>query len=176
MRAQFWSFDVIFALVIFVIAVSTLATIWYNIGAQTATASSGGVEAMQQNLQELQLLLLSQGSPPDWSSIVVANSISTWSNVTIGLSNSSGTQLSMQKVAALEGMSNYNYQATKSMMGVAYDYYITITTNSTYIHIGKNPSQYNATSEQVAYRSVVVAGRAAQMQIVVWTNTTFGVG
>ncbi len=175
MRAQFWSFDVIFAIVIFIISVSTLALIWYNLSSQTAAVSSGGVDAMQQNLQQLQSDLLSQGSPPDWSSVVTANSVASWSNVTVGLGNGSGTQLSMQKVAALEAMSNYDYQATKSMLGVGYDYYITIRTNSTYMRIGENPSDYNAVSEQVVDRPVIVGGRAAHMQVIVWTNTSFGV-
>jgi hypothetical protein len=176
MRGQFWSFDVIFGLVIFGIAISILMYVWFTISSQFAVTNSYGIEGMQLDLQSLQAALLSQGSPSSWSSEVTVSNTLTWSELSIGLLNSSETGLSPQKIATLEGMSNANYPATKQLLGVAYDYFITIKTGSTDIQIGSNPADYNATAEQVATTPVTVSGRQAEMQVIVWTNTSFGIG
>ncbi len=178
MKLQFWSFDVIFAIVIFVIAVSILAFVWHTLSSEVAVTNAYGIEDLQQQLQSLQVRVFSPGSPSDWPAQIVPTNTETWGNVTIGLSNSTGAQtvLSAQKVATLEGMANENYQSTKQELGVGFDYYITIKTDSLNIAIGRNPASYNATSEQVDTRAVILNGRSAQMQIIVWTNTSFGVG
>jgi hypothetical protein len=42
--------------------------------------------------------------------------------------------------------------------------------------MGNNPANENATAEQVLTRPVTISGRSGQMQIIVWTNTSFGIG
>ena len=75
-------------------------------------------------------------------------------------------------------MSDHNstaYQATKPLLGVGYDYYITIYESNVTIGLGIPPYAHSPTAIQVARQSVVVNGAPAQMQIIVWTNKTFGV-
>jgi hypothetical protein len=175
MKAQFWSFDVIFALVIFGIAISILIFVWYTVSSQFAISNSNGIEGMQLDLQSTMSALTSPGYPSNWNTQVsVANTL-TWQNISAGLENSSGSGLSMQKIMTLKAMAARNYPATKQLLGVAYDYYITIKTESVYVQIGSNPNYYNATAEQVFTRPVVVSGRTGQMQVIIWTNTSFGI-
>jgi hypothetical protein len=176
MKAQFWSFDVIFAMVIFSFAILILGYVWFNINNQFSLAYGYGMESMQAELASIQNNLLSAGNPPDWNSLISANNTLTWQNISVGIGTGTGSTLSAQKIESLVAMSNYNYQATKAMLGISYDYYITITGKGLYIPIGLNPAQMSATSVQVANKGVVLNGQPVQVKIYVWTNTSFGVG
>ncbi len=175
MRAQFWSMDAIFAIVIFSLAIVLMTYVWYDITNQFALASGYGVSSAQNQLQALQTRLLGTGTPSDWYSTVEVSNTLSWSNVSIGLAGPGTANLSSQKIFTLMAMSKSNYQASKQELGVGYDYYITITGSDFDLGIGSNPASQNATTEQVATLPVTISGRSAQMQIIVWTNTTFGV-
>ena len=178
MRAQFWSFDGIFAMVIFVTAIVLLILVWNNLSGQFSLAYGFGVVTMQAQLQSLQNRIVTQGTPANWNSFVNVSKPSTWSNISIGLGAGSGASLSTSKIMTFMAMSDCNtitYQATKPLLGVGYDYYITISGGNTTLAFGVPPYSYRATSIQVARQSVVVNGVPATMQIIVWTNKTFGV-
>lgn len=175
MKAQFWSMDAIFAIVIFGITVVLITFVWYTVTNQFALANGDGAGAAQAQLQSLESRLTSTGSPPGWySSIAVSNTL-TWNNISIGLGTGGPMNLSKQKVLTLLAMSNYNYQATKQDLGISYDYYINIQGSNFNLRIGFNPALQNATTEQVAVVPITINGAEAQMQVIVWTNTTFGV-
>ena len=177
MKAQFWSIDAVFAIIVFSAAIIILSTVWMRINAEFAVTYGFGVGSMQTQLQGLQQKLSYPGSPSNWNSFITVNSLATWANVNIGLGSGNNSQLSSSKILELMAMSNANYQATKQLLGVGYDYYITISVPSQYnISMGLNPFSRNATSIQTATLPITIDnGAVGTMRIDVWTNTTFGV-
>lgn len=176
MKAQFWSFDIIFAMVIFVFTVLILSYVWYNISNQISSASGFGITSIQTQLQSLNTRILNPGTPVNWESQINTTNTITWNNVSVGLGTGQTNVISYPKIAALEGMSNYNYQSTKAVLGIGYDYYIIISNQNLNITIGKNPQEGNAMSIQIATKNVFINGVPANMRIELWTNTTFGIG
>jgi len=177
MKGQFWSVDMIFAIVIFSGAIVLLSIAWTGINSQFSSSYSFNIGIMQLELNGLLNRLQGPGTPQNWNQIITANSVSTWGNTSIGLESQASGPISTAKLFALAGMANTNYQAAKQPLGVGYDYYITITSQNQYnITIGRNPFNGNATAIQTATVPVVLDnGQAASMTVILWTNTTFGV-
>ncbi|MDE1860445.1 MAG: hypothetical protein KGH72_01880 [Candidatus Micrarchaeota archaeon] len=181
MKAQFWSFDGVFGMTIFTIAMLLLASVWINVNRQLSLAYGFGVGSMQQELISIQNRITTQGAPANWNSQVVVTNPSTWSGVSIGLGNGNAGVLSTPKILYLSALASYNYsdyQATKYMLGTGHDYYIIIKSPGLYnMTIGRNPLANNATAIQVAnVHGVLDSGQPVTMSIEVWTNTSFGVG
>ncbi len=174
MKAQFWSFDIVFATVIFVLSVVILAYAWLNISGQFAIASSNSGSDMQMQLNTLSSRLTEPGAPQSWNSEVNATNTATWSNISIGLGTGAYEALSAAKIMSLAAMSNYNYQDTKEMLGVGYDYYIVIQGDNYHISMGSSPAS-GATSVLVSTTPVIINDRPVRMQVMLWTNTSFGV-
>ena len=176
MKAQFWSFDIIFALFIFIVAILVLTSVWLSISNQFAIANGDNTGSMQNELQQLDSKLLSTGSA-NWQDLVQPTKTSTWQNVSVGLGVGQGSGLSSGKIETLEAMSSHDYQATKPILGIAYDYYIYIALNGGLnITIGKSPQGQSATSVQVSSLPIIVAGQKGTLKTEIWTNTTFGIG
>ncbi len=173
-KAQFWSFDIIFAIVIFTVAMTILAYTWYNIDNQLALSYGSGTETMQFETQVLTERMLTPGTPADWNALVNTSNVSTWKDISIGLTTSSNSStISPSKVYTLMAMANYNnsdYQATKSVMGIGYDYYITITGKDVNIRIGENPATHNALTTYVYKARTVFGTEPVLMKVIVWTN------
>lgn len=174
-KIQFWSFDIIFAIVIFAIALTILAFTWYNVGTQLSLEYGAGATLMQLQTQSVSMSLLSQGSPANWESIINITNTSTWSGAGIGIGSINNTMISSKKLYAFIAMSNYSYQSTKQPLGVSYDYFIRIFNNNMNITIGKNPSQYGALTIDVATKSAYINGQPVTVKTILWSNTTFGV-
>ena len=179
MKVQFWSIDMIFAIVIFTGALILLSIAWSSINVQFSASYGYGIGMMQAQLNNLLQKLQTPGSPNNWDLQVSVNEISTWSNLSVGLASASGNgEISINKVMALLAMSNNNYQESKQNLGVGFDYYITIYSQGQYnVSIGENPMNLNATAIQTATVPIILNnGQLANMRVIVWTNTTFGVG
>ncbi|EQD42122.1 hypothetical protein B2A_10481 [mine drainage metagenome] len=176
MKLQFWSFDVIFAIVIFTVAITILAFTWYDINNQLSLTYGSGSTIMGIQAQTLIQNILSSGSPSDWNSMINLTNTSTWSTVGIGLGSGSGSSISAAKLYTLLAMSNQNYQATKQDLGVSYDFYIMIYNNYMNITIGKNPSKSNAFTVDVATETSNLNGAPVTVKAIVWTNTPLGIG
>ena len=174
MKLQFWSFDVIFAIVIFSVAITILAFTWYDINNQLSLAYGSGSTIMGIQAQTLIQNILSTGSPGNWNSMINLTNTSTWGNVGIGLS--SGDGISSAKLYAFMAMANQNYEAAKQDIGVSYDFYIDIYNNNMNITIGKNPAQNNAFTIDVATATSNLNGAPVTIKALVWTNTPLGVG
>ncbi len=175
-KAQFWSFDVIFAMIIFILALTILGFTWYSVNNQLSLGYSGGGIVAQLQAHSLAQNLLAPGYPTNWQSIINFSNPSTWVNMSMGLgAGPSGTNLSSNKLYALMAMSNSNYPATKFGLGVTYDYYITIYGSGIDINIGRNPNAYGALSSYVEKRSAFLDGAPVTLQVVVWTNTTLAI-
>lgn len=181
MKLQFLSFDAIFAIVIFTFAVSMLAFVWYTINSQASISTGAGTQSMQLQLESLSEKILGPGYPANWYSLVDTSNTLTWANISVGLGSNTGGSLSPLKLATLASMSGGNYLYTKPLLGVGYDYYIVISTSGYRVAIGKKPapqigSALNGVTIQSTSKSVTINGQAANMQILIWTNSSFGIG
>jgi hypothetical protein len=178
MRAQFWSFDVIFAVIIFSFAITILAFTWFNISNQLAPGFGNGSAIMQTQLQLLTQNLFSAGVPSNWQGSINTTNSMTWGGLSIGLgSGQTGSTISSSKVYTLLSMSNSNYQATKQALGVGFDYYITIKSvqfqgSGINITMGRNPFNGKALTVYVADRNAVMNGVPVTVRTILWTNTT----
>lgn len=166
----------IFAVVIFMAAITILAYVWVTMSGQLSLSNAGGIQLMELQLQNVGSNLLNKGSPTNWDSIVNVTNSTTWSNITVGFGSPSGSGLSFSRINTFIAMANANYQATKPLIGVGYDYYIVITGSGYNVTVGRNPSKYNALSVQTMSQPVIVDGSPAQMRLDLWTNTTLGIG
>lgn len=189
MRAQFWSFDVIFAIVIFGTAIVLLGYVWNTMSNQYALSYGMGSANLQAQLQSLQNRLLGPGTPPNWNSALNVSNTLTWSNVSIGLGTGNGTALSPGKLMAFMAMSDYvpantpanspyyssSYQSTKQLLGVGYEYYIVIYGSNLTMSFGAPPFGSKSTATQVATQYATLNGAPVRVRIMVWTNKTFGV-
>lgn len=176
LRAQFWSFDVIFSIVIFTISITLLAFTWYNVNNQLSLGLGSGSIIAQLQTHALAQNLLSPGSPYGWTGIVDPANTATWNNVSIGLGVApASSNLSARKLYTFIAMADNNYQSTKQLVGVGYDYYITIVGSGLNITVGQNPSQNNALSVYVERRSTFINGNPVIMTVMVWTNTPLAI-
>ena len=176
MKAQFWSFDIVFAIVIFGVSIMLLTIVWFAVSSQFSLSYGFGVGTMQSQLQSLQRRLQSAGTPPNWNGLVNATNTKSWSNVSLGLGTGNGTALSQSKVMTFLAMThNFTaYQATKALVGVGYQYYITITGEDFVVYIGLSPK--NPTSIQVARLTATMNNAPVKVLLEVWTNQSAGVG
>jgi len=170
-KAQFWSFDLIFAIVIFTVALTILAYTWYNIDNQLSLSYGSGSEIMQFEAQVLTERILTPGTPADWNGFINSSNSSTWKDISIGLTTSyNSSTISPQKVYSFMAMANSDYQATKSDMGIGYDYYIIISGKDINATIGENPEQHNALTSYVYKTRAVFGNEPVLVKVIVWTN------
>lgn len=161
-------------MIIFSVAITILAFAWSSINTQLSLSTNSGSTVIQLQAQTLAETLLSQGSPANWESLVNSSKNSTWSNVSIGL-GSATTNISSKKLYAFMAMANDNYKATKPLLGIGYDYYILIYNNNLNITIGHNPFANKPLTVDVVTKSSYLNGEPVTVQVMVWTNTPFGV-
>ena len=178
MRAQFWSFDIIFAIVIFSVALTLLVYTWYNVNSQLSLMYGNGGTIMQLELQSLSRSILSQGSPSYWNSMVNTANSSTWSGISVGLaSGPHTTELSQGKLYTLMAMASNStgYQNTKQVLGVGYDYFITIRGGGLNVSIGENQATHGALTTYVNSEQAFIGSTPVSIEVEVWTNQPFGV-
>ncbi len=182
MKAQFWSLDLVFAMVIFGFAVSILAYTWFNISAQLSSAYSGAAPIMQLQAQTLAQDLMSPGAPANWQSIVNTGSSQSWGNVSIGIVSSTGSSaISPAKLNALYLMSVTDYQALKLPLGLGFDYFITVatvpsSTSAVTTVIGRDPNANGALTVYTQRISAALNGAPVVVTVEVWTGSTFATG
>lgn len=178
MKAQFWSIDLTFAIIIFTAAMLLLSIVWISVNNQFSVTYGYGIGTMQAQLNGLLLRLQTPGSPANWNTAILENNTATWGNVSVGLTLGNSTAVSQKKVFALIAMSNAGYQQSKQSLGIGYDYYITISSPDEYnVSMGLNPKGRNPTAIQVGTLPLTLDnGETATMRVVIWTNTSFGVG
>lgn len=177
LKAQFWSFDVIFAIIIFSFAITILTYTWYTLNNQLSIGYGNGSGIMQTQLQQMSGMFFSQGQPSNWPATINTTNAITWRFVSIGIgSANNGYVISPAKLSAFQSMSNYNYQATKQELGIGYDYFITIKQlapgGAINMTIGRNPASYDALTAYVDREYGTLGGIPVAVQITIWTNTT----
>ena len=173
MKLQFWSMDMIFAIVIFAITMVILTYVWFNVSQQFSITYSNAYGNMQSDMQQLTNRLLTTGTPSNWYYSVDPANLSTWTNTSIGLASSTGSRLSEAKIAKLYAVSLINYEASKQLLGVSYNYYIVIYAPQLYnLSIGLNPLAYNATTVVVQNTPVILDnGVPAELRVMLWTTS-----
>lgn len=175
-KGQFWSFDVIFAIVIFTVSLTILAYTWFNINSQLALAYGNGGTVMELQAQTLAHTLLSTGYPANWQSLVNTTNASTWGSVSIGLVNRQGTTaIAQNKLYTFMAMENHSYEATKQALGIGYAYFIIISGKNINVTIGHNPSKYSALTTFVTKEQGTLGNQPVNIQIDVWTNKPIAV-
>ncbi len=176
MRGQFWSFDVIFAIIIFSVVLIIITFSWNTISTQISLSYGNNAELMQIQSASLARTLLLPGTPISWNTEVNTTNTITWSNLTIGLTNSAGdNNISSSKLYTFIAMSNYNYSDTKSALGIGYDYYITISNNEMNITIGENPDTNNALDVYSYRESGSLNRMPVEIDVMLWTSQRLAV-
>lgn len=178
LKGQFWSFDMIFAIVIFSFAITILAFTWFSINNQLSISNGNNAGFMQQQLQQLSDNILLPGRPFTWDTGVSFSNYSSWQNFRIGLTDEIGsTTIDSNKLYTLLSMANSNYQATKGSLGISFDYYITITSISNIgsginISIGRNPLGNGALTVYTEKSYGMLNDVPVTVTTMLWTNTT----
>jgi hypothetical protein len=165
--------DMIFAIVIFAITMVILTYVWFNVSQQFSITYSNAYGNMQSDMQQLTNRLLTTGTPSNWYYSVDPANLSTWTNTSIGLASSTGGRLSEAKIAKLYALSLINYDASKQLLGVSYNYYIVIYSPQLYnLTIGPNPLAYNATTVVVQDTPVILDnGVPAELRVMLWATS-----
>ncbi len=170
-KLQFWSLDIIFAIVIFGIVLTILLFIWLNVNSNLSASYSNTNIILQTQNHQLSQDLLTPGIPNNWPNSVNTTNISTWNGITIGLSSSQRSiNFSLQKLYTFIAMVNYNYSYTKQILGLSYNYYILITGPSFNLSIGENPQTHGATIVNIETSSIFINTQTAVMKTIVWSN------
>ncbi len=174
-KAQFWSIDVIFSIVIFTVALTLLAYTWYNINNQLALSYSDGSTVMSIQAYTISGTLMTPGYPTNWQNDVNLSDSESWDDLSIGLLKNGSNQISNSKLYTFIAMANSNYQATKTSLGASYNYYVVIRGNGINIKIGRNPSLYNATSVVRQTSSAMLNNLQVSVIVETWTNGNLAV-
>src|SRR5271157_6372527 len=90
-KAQFWSFDLIFSVVIFSFAITVLAYTWFSLNSQLASQYGSTAALLQQQTAVLSQNLMSPGVPQNWPGAVNTLNIASWSGMSIGLSSAASS-------------------------------------------------------------------------------------
>jgi hypothetical protein len=176
-KAQFWSFDIIFAIVIFSVALTILTFTWFNISNQLAISYVGSGALLGLQTQALATSLLSTGSPPNWQSAVSLGGAATWAQVSVGLGSSQDKMsISARKLYTFIAMAAQNYSATKQLLGIGYNYYITITGGPYNIAIGENPTTFHALNTYIVTSGSNIGGTPVIVRTMLWSNKPIAVG
>jgi hypothetical protein len=172
-KAQFWSFDLVFAMIIFMAAITILAITWLNISNQLSVSNGGIATLMQLQAQQIGKNLVSQGNPGNWDSVVNSSLPSTYSNIAAGLASSQGSSsLSSQKLYTLLSMVNNNYSEAGLTFGATYDYYIIINGGPFNITMGRNPITNGAVTTFISTRSAFINGIPVIIKVYLWSSST----
>ena len=177
LRAQFWSFDVIFSVVIFSVALTILSLAWFNISNQLSLSSGNTDYIMQLQAEQLSQNLLGTGSPVNWETDLQPNHPSSWVGIAFGLSAAPGSaNLSTAKIYSLIGMAGTNYTDSQQALGVGYNYYIDITGGPYNITIGENPLTSGAVTVFVSKRSAFLNKVPVTLDVYIWSNQKANLG
>ncbi len=176
MKAQFWSFDAVFGIILFIFGLIILTYAWITISNGYSSVTSNNAGSMQSELTKFNYLIFYPGTPSNWNSVINVSNATTWSGISAGFGKlSTPNELSESKLLSFLAMSNANYSLTKETLGISYDYYINISSKNFNLDIGKNPIPLSPTSINVVSEPVIINGYPAKLTLEVWTNTTFGI-
>ncbi len=171
MKAQFWSFDIVFAIVIFFTALILLVLFWSSISNQYISSYHNPSYNIKLAESTLIYELFSQGEPSNWNLLINLSNPGLY-NFTPGLLNSKGS-IDMNKLATLEAIANFNnsdYQLSKYLLHMPYDYFIEVKGSNLNITIGKNPFIYKAKYISSDIVPSEITNKSVNVIVYVWSN------
>lgn len=174
MRLQFWSFDIVFAVIVFSAALAVLVYEWSSIESQLSLGAINTQETMQLQAQAVSRSIFTVGWPADWEGVVNVSNSLTWQGVSVGIGTGNGTRIAPGKLAALISMVQTNYQATKQPLGLSYDYYIRISSPYINLSIGRDPAPSKAATVYSAQADGYINTDPVIVTLLVWSNTIYG--
>ncbi len=170
-KLQFWSLDIVFAVIIFGIVLTIMFYIWFNINSNLSAAYTNKNIILQTQNHQVSQNLLTAGIPNNWEMQINTTNTLTWGGITIGLSSSQkNINFSILKIYALMAMVNYNYSYAQQILGLSYNYYITITSSSLNLSIGKNPKLNGAKTINIETKSIFIDGQTATLKTIIWSS------
>jgi hypothetical protein len=184
-KGQVWSYDLIIASIVFVMAMAVLAFFWWSV----RTNMSEDKEAIIRESFKVSDVLMSPGIPQNWSMLVNLSDQSTWSNVQeIGLAESwTNGSISADKLYKLINMSSANSSIVQNKLRSRYNFYLQfvfrntsnnnleqpLLMNKTAIVAGDNPLYNPATVQAIAKddRIAVYNNSIVIMRLYLWSNS-----
>jgi nitrogen fixation-related uncharacterized protein len=173
-RGQVWSYDLIVASIIFVIALSILAFFWWSVRTNLAEDK----EAIVRESLKVSDVLMSPGIPENWNDLVNLSDSTTWSQVEqIGLAQSwDNHSLSVDKVYKLINMSSANYSYVQNRLRSNYNFYMEFKFRNTSNNNGEQPLLMNnspifAGIDKVYNNDSTVKALARDDRIAVYNNS-----
>jgi hypothetical protein len=170
-KGQVWSYDLIVASTIFVMAMAVLAFFWWGV----RTNMSEDKEAIIRESFTVSDLLMSPGIPQNWNTLVNLSNQSTWSNVQqLGLAESwTNSSLSIDKVYKLLNMSSVNYSTVQNNIRSPYNFYIQLILLNTSNNNAEQPVLMNQTAiiAGIPYNDATVQAIARDDRVVVYNNS-----
>ena len=122
-KGQIWSYDILAAVVVFIIMFSFLAFFWWSVATTTGEPKA---EIISREAKGLSDTLLSPGSPTDWDGLVDAGDTGTWAAVaSLGLTEEFGaSEVSEGKAEKIALMNDTDYSLLKQKLRTNYNFYI----------------------------------------------------
>lgn len=126
-KGQVWSYDILAAIVVFMITFAFLAFFWWSVA---TTTSEPRAEKLAVGVKGLSDSLLSPGNPTDWgnSTGIDPNNADTWGSIyVLGLTEGFGGQeIDQGKAERIVLMSEANYSALKQKLRMNYNFYVEV--------------------------------------------------
>lgn len=126
-KGQVWSYDILAAIVVFMITFAFLAFFWWSVA---ITTSEPRAEKLSVGAREMSDSLLSPGNPTDWwnSTSFSPYYEGTWADISVlGLTTGfEGQEIDPGKAEAIVAMNATNYTALKQKLRTSYNFYVEV--------------------------------------------------
>lgn len=122
-KGQVWSYDLIVAVVAFILVLAFLVFFWWSV---SATVGMPRGERLMDDTLGMADILLSPGNPSDWNDTVNASDPDSWAGASLfGLmENFTSPRISQDKAAKLLQMNATNYSALRAKFRSNYHFYV----------------------------------------------------
>lgn len=171
-KGQFFSYDAIVSVVIFLLAIGLLITYWWSVTGVMGLER----ERIQKEAISLSDVLLTPGNPSDWQTLSSSdrNELRQY-GLTTGWANN---VLDVDKIEQMHDWSDDDYDASKNELRLLNDYYIQIVDDNgnsacgSDCEIGAEPP---AGVKQVvqASRVALLNDKVVQVKITLWSNVSY---
>ncbi len=122
-KGQVWSYDILTAVVVFIITFAFLIFFWWSV---TTLTTEPRPEGLALGARDISDALLSPGNPEDWNTVVDPGDAGTWGAISLlGMGEEFGSQeISIDKASKLVQMDATNYTALKAKLRINYNFYV----------------------------------------------------
>jgi len=124
-KGQIWSYDILTAVVVFIITFAFLIFFWWSV----ATTTGGPrAELLVVGARDFSDVLLSPGNPSDWDGTVDPGDVDTWIGISLpGMSEAFGSQeISPAKAEMLVRMNATSYDVLRQKFRTNYNFHVEV--------------------------------------------------